>query len=61
MKKEVVASGIIGRYNHEWKVEEITDTNSNCKGYRLICGGIVLGTHKTVAKALEELITNFDN
>ena len=57
--RTVVASGIIGRFNHDWYVEELYDNKCNNKRYNLYINKEYINCFPYVVEALNELVYRF--
>ena len=60
IKSTVVASGVIGRYNHEWQVMMQHDNKYGSECYDLFIDKEFIDSFSSVVKALAELIDQFD-
>lgn len=59
IEKTVVASGIIGQYNHEWEVHRLYDKKHDSESYNLYINKEYVDCFKSVVDALDTLVYNF--
>ena len=59
IKRTVVASGIIGEYNHQWEVHKLYDEKYDSECYNLYINKDYVDCYPSVAKAIVVLVENF--
>ena len=60
IKRTVVASGVIGLYDHEWKITRVYDIKLDSEFYTLeINKGYYFETCDSIVEALSLLVENF--
>lgn len=60
IKRTVVASGVIGKYDHEWQVMMQYDSEYGSGCYDLFVNKEFIDSFSSVAKALTELVKQFE-
>lgn len=59
IERTVVASGIIGEYNHEWTVIRLYDKKYDSSSYNLYINKEYIGDYPSVIEALTALVDQF--
>lgn len=59
IERKTVASGIIGKFNHEWAVQKLYDKKYNSECYNLYINEIYICCFSSIAEALAVLAESF--
>lgn len=60
IERKVVASGVIGQYNHEWVVQRLYDKKYDNESYTLYINEKYVDCFPSVVKALAVLVEQFE-